>query len=171
MEKVLITGGSGFIGSHVVDKFIANNYEVVVVDNLVTGNYKNIDGKKLTFVNEDIRNIKKPFEKEKLVDACVMILLAIFVTAPFYASSMAGADDQCYHLLRIEGLKDAILDGQMPAIILPNAMSGNGYLNSMYPYLFLYLPALLRICGVSLILSYKFNFFGFLTNCSRALSS
>ena len=59
MEKVLITGGSGFIGSHVVDKFIANNYEVVVVDNLVTGNYKNIDGKKLTFVNEDIRNIKK----------------------------------------------------------------------------------------------------------------
>ena len=59
MEKVLITGGSGFIGSHVVDKFISNNYEVVVVDNLVTGNYKNIDGKKLTFVNEDIRNIKK----------------------------------------------------------------------------------------------------------------
>ena len=59
MEKVLITGGSGFIGSHVVDKFIANNYEVVVVDNLVTGNYKNIDGKKITFVNEDIRNIKK----------------------------------------------------------------------------------------------------------------
>ena len=58
MEKVLITGGSGFIGSHVVDKFIANNYEVVVVDNLVTGNYKNIDGKKITFVNEDIRNIK-----------------------------------------------------------------------------------------------------------------
>lgn len=106
-----------------------------------------------------IRNIKKPFEKEKLVDACVMILLAIFVTAPFYASSMAGADDQCYHLLRIEGLKDAILDGQVPAIILPNAMSGNGYLNSMYPYLFLYLPALLRICGVSLILSYKFLVF------------
>ena len=58
MEKVLITGGSGFIGSHVADKFIKNNYEVIVVDNLVTGKYENINGKKLTFINEDIRDIK-----------------------------------------------------------------------------------------------------------------
>ena len=58
MEKVLITGGSGFIGSHVADKFIKNNYEVIVVDNLVTGKYENINGKKKKFINEDIRDIK-----------------------------------------------------------------------------------------------------------------
>lgn len=106
-----------------------------------------------------LRNRKKPFEKDKLTDVCIMLLLAVFATSPFYASSITNADDLCYHLLRIEGLKDAILDGQMPAVIMPNAMSGNGYLNSTYPYLFLYLPAFLRICGVSLTLSYKFLVF------------
>ncbi len=41
--KVLVTGGAGFIGSHIVDKLIDNNYEVVVVDNLSTGNINNIN--------------------------------------------------------------------------------------------------------------------------------
>ena len=41
--KILVTGGAGFIGSHVVDKFIKNGHEVVVVDNLSTGNKKNLN--------------------------------------------------------------------------------------------------------------------------------
>jgi UDP-glucose 4-epimerase len=32
--KILVTGGAGFIGSHIVDKFVADNHEVIVVDNL-----------------------------------------------------------------------------------------------------------------------------------------
>ncbi|MCP3742789.1 NAD-dependent epimerase/dehydratase family protein, partial [Rossellomorea sp. BNER] len=40
--KVLVTGGAGFIGSHTVDYLVEQNYEVVVVDNLVTGCTKNI---------------------------------------------------------------------------------------------------------------------------------
>jgi len=35
--KVLITGGAGFIGSHIVDFLIKKNYEVVIIDNLSTG--------------------------------------------------------------------------------------------------------------------------------------
>ncbi|WP_411502089.1 NAD-dependent epimerase/dehydratase family protein [Brevibacillus centrosporus] len=35
--KVLVTGGAGFIGSHIVDQLIANQYQVVIVDNLSTG--------------------------------------------------------------------------------------------------------------------------------------
>ncbi|MEM0314291.1 MAG: GDP-mannose 4,6-dehydratase, partial [Candidatus Bathyarchaeia archaeon] len=34
MEKVLVTGGAGFIGSHVVDLLIERNYEVKILDNL-----------------------------------------------------------------------------------------------------------------------------------------
>ena len=49
MKKVLITGGAGFIGSHVADRFLLNNYEVIAADNLVTGNIDNINGKNIKF--------------------------------------------------------------------------------------------------------------------------
>lgn len=42
MTKVLVTGGAGFIGSHVADLFVANGFEVVVVDNLSTGKRENV---------------------------------------------------------------------------------------------------------------------------------
>jgi UDP-glucose 4-epimerase len=35
--KILITGGAGFIGSHIVERLIEEGHEVVIVDNLVTG--------------------------------------------------------------------------------------------------------------------------------------
>lgn len=40
--KILITGGAGFIGSHLVDRLIQNNHEVIAVDDLSTGSIKNI---------------------------------------------------------------------------------------------------------------------------------
>lgn len=42
MQRVLITGASGFIGSHLCDKFISLGYEVVGLDNLSTGRFDNI---------------------------------------------------------------------------------------------------------------------------------
>ncbi|MDH4305295.1 MAG: NAD-dependent epimerase/dehydratase family protein, partial [Nitrospira sp.] len=41
--KVLVTGGAGFIGSHVVDRLIEEGHQVVIVDNLVTGKRKNVN--------------------------------------------------------------------------------------------------------------------------------
>ncbi|MDU4652550.1 MAG: NAD-dependent epimerase/dehydratase family protein, partial [Sneathia sanguinegens] len=40
--KILITGGAGFIGSHIVEKFSKEGHEVVVVDNLSSGTLDNI---------------------------------------------------------------------------------------------------------------------------------
>ena len=42
MEKVLITGAAGFIGSHLCDKFISSGFFVIGIDNLLTGNIDNI---------------------------------------------------------------------------------------------------------------------------------
>jgi len=42
LSRVLITGGAGFLGSHLCDKFISEGYEVVCMDNLITGNMDNI---------------------------------------------------------------------------------------------------------------------------------
>ena len=53
--KVLVTGGAGFIGSHVVDKLIETGHEVVVVDDLSSGRRSNINPK-ARFYEVDIRS-------------------------------------------------------------------------------------------------------------------
>lgn len=40
--RILLTGGAGFIGSHLAERLLADGHEVIVLDNLVTGNYNNI---------------------------------------------------------------------------------------------------------------------------------
>jgi dTDP-glucose 4,6-dehydratase len=43
MKKVLITGGAGFLGSHLCDRFIKEGFHVIAMDNLITGDLKNIE--------------------------------------------------------------------------------------------------------------------------------
>lgn len=43
MKKVLITGGAGFLGSHLCDRFIKEGYHVIAMDNLLTGDIGNIE--------------------------------------------------------------------------------------------------------------------------------
>ena len=64
--KILITGGAGFIGSNVADAYIQAGHEVVIVDNLVTGNRRNINPKAI-FYEMDIcaESLSEVFAKEK----------------------------------------------------------------------------------------------------------
>lgn len=43
MKTVLVTGGAGFLGSHLCDRFINEGYKVIAMDNLITGDMKNIE--------------------------------------------------------------------------------------------------------------------------------
>ena len=43
MKKILITGGAGFLGSHLCDRFIKEGYHVIAMDNLITGSMSNIE--------------------------------------------------------------------------------------------------------------------------------
>jgi len=67
MAKILVTGGAGFIGSHLVDALIAKKHKVVVIDNLSTGFKSNLNPK-AKFYQVDICSavIDKIFQKEKL---------------------------------------------------------------------------------------------------------
>ncbi len=40
--RILVTGGAGFLGSHLCDRLLAESHEVVAMDNLLTGNKRNI---------------------------------------------------------------------------------------------------------------------------------
>jgi len=66
MMKVLVTGGAGFIGSHVVDLCIRNGHEVIVVDDLSTGRESNLNPAAKLY-RMDIRDsrLKDVFEREK----------------------------------------------------------------------------------------------------------
>ena len=55
--KVLITGGSGFVGSHIADRLLARNNQVLVIDNFTTGRRDNLKPRQnLTVIEETIAN-------------------------------------------------------------------------------------------------------------------
>lgn len=62
----LVTGGAGFIGSHLVDKLISKGYKVIIIDNLSTGSKKNLNPE-AKFYKLDIQSPKvaEIFKKEK----------------------------------------------------------------------------------------------------------
>src|SRR5665647_2364329 len=56
--KILVTGGAGFIGSHLTDNLIKIGHSVSVIDNLSTGKKENLNPK-ARFYKEDLTNHKK----------------------------------------------------------------------------------------------------------------
>ena len=65
--KCLVTGGSGFIGSHLVDELIKQNHQITVLDKIFTKNLKN---KKIKFVRTNLSNekqLKKAFKNQDVI--------------------------------------------------------------------------------------------------------
>lgn len=66
-KTILVTGGAGFIASHIVDAYVAQGHKVVIVDNLSTGFRKNLNPK-ARFYKSDIKNLAQMraiFKKER----------------------------------------------------------------------------------------------------------
>ena len=60
MKRSLVTGGAGFLGSHLCDRLLAEGHDVVCLDNLITGDINNIahlmGNQKFSFINYDVTN-------------------------------------------------------------------------------------------------------------------
>ena len=58
--NIVITGGAGFIGTHLVERFLEKNHKVIVIDNLLTGSKVNLNdfdqSKNFSFINLDVQN-------------------------------------------------------------------------------------------------------------------
>jgi len=69
--KILVTGGAGFIGSHIVDRLVQEGYEIAVVDNLSTGKRRQVN-RAAKFYRTDIRSgwLERVFRRERPVVVC-----------------------------------------------------------------------------------------------------
>lgn len=80
---ILVTGGAGFIGGHLVKKFLREGYTVTVIDDLSRGRIENLDlqNSKLRFFKGDVRN--KAIVRTALKDIEYVFHLAAIVDVPF----------------------------------------------------------------------------------------
>jgi UDP-glucose 4-epimerase len=88
-KTALVTGGAGFIGSHLVDRLITEGYHVKVVDDLSTGQLSNIAGHieagRVEFLKGDIRDAA--LVKKAMADVDIVAHLAALTSVPFSMSN------------------------------------------------------------------------------------
>ncbi|MDO8635972.1 MAG: NAD-dependent epimerase/dehydratase family protein [Dehalococcoidia bacterium] len=92
MVKVMVTGGAGFIGSHIVDALLNEKHDVVIVDNLSTGSRKNINpGARFYEVNICSSDIAHVFESERPQIVChqaAQTVISRSVTDPLFDANV-----------------------------------------------------------------------------------
>ena len=84
--KIIVTGGAGFIGSHIVDDLVSDGHQVLVIDDLSTGNFNNINPK-ADFENLDITNSRisaviKSFEPDVISHFAAQTSVSISTNNP-----------------------------------------------------------------------------------------
>jgi UDP-glucose 4-epimerase len=83
-SEVLVTGGAGFIGSHVVDRLVKEGYSVRLIDDLSTGKLENISrhlaSGKVTFAKGDIRDVS--FVRDNLRGVNAVLHFAAMISVP-----------------------------------------------------------------------------------------
>tara|TARA_Y100000034_G_scaffold117993_1_gene158194 strand:- start:8222 stop:9154 length:933 start_codon:yes stop_codon:yes gene_type:complete len=87
MKKVLVTGGAGFIGSHIVDQLLGKEYEVVVLDDLSKGNRENLPvGVKIieADITEDLCNIFLEEEPDIVIHTAAQVMLRASIEDPVF---------------------------------------------------------------------------------------
>lgn len=95
--RVIVTGGAGFLGSHLCDKLIEQGYQVLCLDNLITGNLKNIEHLQ-----------KNPNFEFKQIDVSKDFELEDEVNQVYHLASPASPNfdsDKSYHALPFETMQ------------------------------------------------------------------
>ncbi|OGT22358.1 MAG: NAD-dependent dehydratase [Gammaproteobacteria bacterium RBG_16_57_12] len=175
MMKVLITGGAGFIGSHLVDRALEDGYQVRVVDNLSTGHLRNLPmgHPHLEFSQGDIRD-------EALInDLCKGIDVIVHLAA--VASVQASVEDPVgTHQSNFDGtlnILEAARDNKVRRILYASSaavygdartlpITENTALNPLTPYAIdklsgeYYLAAYQRNYGIESLSLRFFNIYG-----------
>ncbi len=145
MEKVLVTGGAGFIGSHLVDKLLREGHDVVVLDNFSTGRPENLehhkDNNALQLFDVDIAEYSKIVEYFESVDWVFhMAALADIVPSiksPFeYHRSNVDGTINVLEASRTNGIKRFVYAASSSCYGIPDKIPTfeNAEIRTEYPY-------------------------------------
>ena len=95
MMKVIITGGAGFLGSHLVELLVSKNHFPIIIDNLSSGKYKYIkkfvDSKQAKFFNVDInnnKNLKKIPSAKAIIHLAAIASITESINNPKYVNDV-----------------------------------------------------------------------------------
>lgn len=127
MARVLVTGGAGFIGSHIVDKFIESGHEVLVVDNLSRGKKENlpsgVEFYQVDVGTEDLETLVAEKKPDFINHQAAQVSVETSVKNPIY-----DAQQNILGFLRIleasrkNGVKGVILASSVAVYGEPNAL-------------------------------------------------
>ncbi|MCL4424808.1 MAG: NAD-dependent epimerase/dehydratase family protein, partial [Firmicutes bacterium] len=175
MNRLIVTGGAGFIGSNLTWRLVNEGAKVTVIDNLSTGRLENLAGleKKIRFVNEDIRDLD--LLKKLFVEAEIVFHQAALPSVPRsikdpVASNANNIDGTLNVLVAAKeaGVRRVVLAGSSSAYgdtqILPKTEDMPG--NPLSPYAVtkyvaeLYGRVFARVYGLETVCLRYFNVFG-----------
>lgn len=100
--KILITGGCGFIGSHVADRFYKEGHKIYIIDNLSTGNIKNVEVPhkfyNLDIASKDCEDIFKTNRFDAVINLSAQVDVKTSIEAPFLdsKSNLLGITNMLY---------------------------------------------------------------------------
>lgn len=161
--KVVVTGGAGFIGSHLVDLLVKKNYQVTVIDNLITGNIENLKKvkEKIKFINLDIskdENLKIHFEETNFVfhlAGLADVIPSIKNPKEYYKTNVNGTFN-VLEASRLANVKKFIYAASASCYGLPDKIPTpeTSEIKPTYPY------ALTKWLGEELVMNWKkiYNF-------------
>ena len=156
--KILVTGGAGFIGSHLVEKLVLNKNEVTVIDNLSTGRLLNMVTfiKKIKFIKKDINQVNNWDKILKKIDL-VYHLAALADVVPsienpekYFEANVVGTKNILQACKKFK-VKKIIYTASSSCYGIPKNFptKENEIISCMYPY------ALTKKIGEDLVLHYS----------------
>lgn len=159
--KTLITGGAGFIGSHLAELLITEGHEVLVVDNLLSGRLKNLqpiaEHPKFRFAQADIRDMPALQELFEGIDwvfhlaGLADIVPSIEMPGQYYSTNVTGTFNvlECAHR---HGVKRVLYAASSSSYGIPNAYPTpeSAPIKPQYPY------ALTKHMGEELVLHWAY---------------
>ena len=121
--KILVTGGPGFIGSHIVDALIEQGYQVVVVDNLATGFLEKINPSarfyKMSICDAELTNIFEWERPEIVSHQAAQMVIAKSVDEPIFDAqeNILGSLNVILNCVRF-GVRKIIIN-----LLIPNSLA------------------------------------------------